>query len=149
MRRFECGNDSLGAREQARSVKRSLIRDGGILSSALIREPRMFGPDGGIVESCGNGMGGGDLPVFVLQNVSVCSLEHARPRSREPLMRRKSSGVLAKLAAAASCFNPNQLHFCVLQELVKKSNRIRAAANACEKMRGQALFRGQDLLARF
>src|SRR6266481_6439575 len=67
VRGFERGNNAFGASEQTGSIKRSGVRDGGIFGTALVGEPGMLGANGGIIESCGNGMRRGDLAVFILK----------------------------------------------------------------------------------
>src|SRR5258708_26951770 len=109
----------------------------------------MFRAHGGIVEARRNRMGRGDLAVFVMQNVSVSSLQDAGPRSGKTLMRGKPSRVFTEFAAAASGFDADHLHIRVTEKIVKKTDGIRPSANACKEMRGQSLFGGKDLLARF
>ena len=126
-----------------------MIGDGGIFGAALIGEPGVFGADGGIVEAGGNGMSRGDLAVFVLQNVGVSALENAGARSRKTLMGGEASGVFAEFNAAATRFDADHLYVGIAEEIVKEADGIRAAADAGEKMRGQALFGGEDLFAGF
>ena len=47
-------------------LQSGLIGDRGVIGAALIGKPGVFGTDGGIVESRGNGMSRSDLAVFVL-----------------------------------------------------------------------------------
>src|SRR5215472_16510169 len=91
----------------------------------------------------------GDLPVFVLQNVSVRALKHAGPRSREALVRCKARSVLSKLAPTPTGLDANHLDARIAQKLVEQPNGIRAASHASDQMRWQALFRCEDLLAGF
>src|SRR5467141_3320015 len=91
----------------------------------------------------------GDLAVFVLQDVGVGALENARTRTGKALVRGEARGVLAELAAPASGFDADHFHFRVAKELVEKADGVRTAANAGEKMRGEALFRSENLFAGF
>src|SRR5690348_997670 len=111
----------------------------------LVGEPGVLGANGRIVEARGNGMRRGDLAVLVLQNVGVGTLEDARARAHKTLVRGEARGVLAKLSAAAAGLDANHFHIGVGQELVKQADGIRAAANAGEQMRGQALLSSKDL----
>src|SRR6266851_1961251 len=122
---FECGDDAFGARKKARGIQSRLIGDGGIFGAALIGEPGVLGSDGGIVEACGNGMCRGDLPVVVLQDVGVRSLENAGTRSRKSLMRGEPSGVFAEFSAAAARFDADHFHVGVAEEIVKEADGIR------------------------
>ena len=79
----------------------------------------MFGAYGWIVESGGNGMRGGDLAVFGLQNISVGALQNARTRSCETLRSSKTRGVFAEFVAAAAGFNADHFHGFVFQEFMK------------------------------
>src|SRR5439155_15628094 len=146
---FERGNNALGAREQAGGIESGLIGNRGVFGAALIGKPGVLGTDGGIVEACGNGVRGCDLPILVLQNVSVGPLQHTGPSATETLVRSQPRRVLAEPGAAAAGFDTNHFHARVAQKLMKEADGIRAAANAGEKMRGQALLRSKYLLARF
>ena len=64
---FERGNYSFGAGEGSRCLDGVFIGYGGVFGAAFVGEPGVLGADGGIIEACGNGMGGGDLPVGVLE----------------------------------------------------------------------------------
>src|SRR5436305_9762744 len=99
----------------------------------------MLGPDRRIIQSSGNGMRQCDLSGFVLQNIRERALQYSRHASA------KTRCVIAKLFAATASFNTNQLYFLVADELVKNSNRIGSAANACNDRRRQLSFRFQNL----
>src|SRR5208337_4490653 len=109
----------------------------------------MLGADGRIVEAGGDGMGGGDLAVFVLQDVGVGALEDAGARAGEALMSGEARGVIAEAVAAASSFDADHFHVSVFQEFVEESDGIGATADAGVEMRGQTLFGGENLLAGF
>src|SRR6266478_731316 len=53
------------------------------------------------------------------------------------------------LATATSSFDADHLYIRVAKELMEKADGVRTAADASKKMRGQALFRGEDLFAGF
>ena len=146
---FEGRDDAFGTREETRGFESGLIGDGGIFGAMLVGEPGVLGPDGGIVESGGNGMRGGDLAVFVLEDVGVRALEDSGARAGEPLRSAESRGMFAKSVTAAPGFDANHFYVGVFQELVEKADGIRTAADAGEKMRGQTLFRGENLFAGF
>src|SRR5712692_7080939 len=61
----------------------------------------------------------------------------------------QAGGVFAKFAAAATGFDADHLYISVAEKLIKETDGIRTAANAGEKMRGDAFFGGEDLLAGF
>ncbi len=143
---FERGNDAFGAGEEARGVESGFVGDGGVFGATLIGEPSVLGTNGGIVEAGGDGMSGGDLTVFVLQDVSVSALKDAGASADKTLCGGETRGVFAELAAAATRFNANEFDTGITEELVKEADGIRTAADASEKMSGQSLFGGEDLL---
>ena len=149
MRRFQRGNNPLRARKQPRGIQGGLIGNGRVLRAALVRQPCMLGTDSRIVEPRGNGMRRGDLPIFVLQNVSVRSLKDSWPRAHKPLMSSQTSRMLAKLPPPPSRFDPNHFHLRITQKLMEQPDGVGPASDTSEKMRGQTLFRSEDLLARF
>jgi len=61
----------------------------------------------------------------------------------------EASGVFAEFTTAAARFDADHLYVGIAEEIVKEADGIRTAANAGEKMRGQAFFGGEDLLAGF
>src|ERR1700722_16073505 len=146
---FERGDDAFGARKKSRGFERGSIGDGGVFGAAFVGKPGMFGADGGVVETCGNGMRGGDLAVFGLQNVRVGALQDSGACAGETLMRRKARGVLAKLAATPASFDADHFHRGIAEKLVKEADGIRTAANAREKMRRQTFLSGENLFSGF
>ena len=82
---FQCGDDAFRAREELCGVESGGVGDSEILGATLVGEPGVFGTDGRIVETGGNGVSGSDLAVLGLQNISVSTLQNARTRSGEPL----------------------------------------------------------------
>src|SRR5438874_13187263 len=91
----------------------------------------------------------GDLPVFVLQNVSVRSLKDSWPRAHKPLMSSQTSRMLAKLPPPPSRFDPHHFHLTITQKLMEQPHGVGPASDTSEKMRGQKLFRSEDLVAGF
>src|SRR6267142_9707 len=92
-------------------------------------------------------MRGGDLAIFVLQDVSVGALENAGACTGEALVCGEARGVFAELAAASTGFDANHFHFRIAKEFVEEADGVRTAANASEEMGRQALFGGEDLFA--
>src|SRR5713226_5566576 len=132
---FKRGDNAFRAREQPRGIESGLIGNRGILGAALVGKPGVLGADSGIVEASRNRMRRGNLAVFVLQNVSVSSLQHAGTCASETLMRGEASGVFTEFTAAATGFDADHFHIRVAEKIVEEANGIRAAANAGEKMR--------------
>src|SRR5262245_26556270 len=72
-------------------------------------------------------------------------MQDAGARAGESLRGGETSGVFAKSIAAAACFDPHQLYIFVVQKFVEEADGVRAAADAGEEMRWQALFSGENL----
>src|SRR5258708_33102291 len=83
---FERGDNTFGEREKLRRIERRMIVNRGIFGAMLIREPRMLRADRRIIKAGGNGMRGGNLAVFILQDVREGALQNAKTRARESLM---------------------------------------------------------------
>jgi len=73
-----------------------------------------------------------DLAVFILQQVAVSALEHARSTAR------KRRRMIAQRAAAAAGFDANQFHSGVRKKRVEDADRVGATADAGEDGIGQA-----------
>ena len=61
-------------------------------------------------------MRGGDLAVFVLQDVGVGALQNAGARAGEALMGGETRGVFAKLVAAAAGFDADHFYVSIVQK---------------------------------
>src|SRR5580700_6515218 len=94
-------------------------------------------------------MRGGDLAVFGLQNISVGALQYAGARAGKSLCSGEARGVFAELAAAAAGFDADHFHREVDEKLVEKTDGVRTAPDAGEKVRWQALVGGENLFAGF
>src|SRR5437899_2142148 len=81
---------------KARGIQGGLIGDRGVFGAALVSQPSVLRADGGIVETRRNRMSRRDLPVFILQDVSVRSLQNSGPRPGKSLVRRQASSVFAQ-----------------------------------------------------
>src|SRR5207248_9250477 len=112
------------ARERRHGIPCGLIGNGRVRRAALVRQPCMLGTDSRIVEPRGNGMRRGDLPIFVLQNVSVRSLKDSWPRAHKPLMRSQTSRMLAKLPPPPSPFPPHHFHLRLTQKMMEQPDGV-------------------------
>jgi hypothetical protein len=149
VRGLEGRDDAFGAREEFCGFECSRIGNSGIFGAMLIGEPGVFRTNGRIIETRGNGMGGGDLAIFVLQDVGVGALQNARASASEALVGGEACGVLAKPVAAAASLDTDHFYAGILEEFVEETNGVGAATNTGVKMRGQALFGSEDLFAGF
>ena len=100
------------------------------MGATLIGKPGVFGADGGVIEAGGNGMGGGDLAVIVLQHIGVSALEDAGSRAGETLVGGQARGVFAKTLAAAAGLDTNHFHVRVIEKFVEQADGVRAATDA-------------------
>ena len=96
VRGFERGNNSFDAGESARCLDGFFVGDGGVFGAAFVGEPGVLGADGGIIEAGGNGMGGCDLSIGILQQVGVCALQDAGARACETLPGGEARGMFAE-----------------------------------------------------
>ena len=64
-------------------------------------------------------------------------------------MSSQTRGVFAERVATAAGFDADHLHRGILEKFVEEADSVGAAADAGVKMRGQALFRSEDLFAGF
>ncbi len=147
--RFQRGDDAFGAREKTSGFEGGGIGNGSVSGATLIGKPGVFGADGGVIETGGNGMSGGDLAVLVLQHVGVSALEDAGARTGETLVGGQACGVFAKTLAAAARLDAHHFYVRVLEKFVEEADRVGAATDAGVKMGGQALFGGENLRASF
>src|SRR5271167_3691619 len=118
---------------------------GDIFGAALIVQPGVFGSDGRVVESGGDGVSGGDLSGAVLQHVRVRALEDAGAASAVAV---EAGGVLAERVAAASGFDADELDAGVVEEGVEGADGVGASADAGDDSGRKLRFRFQDLAAR-
>ncbi len=91
----------------------------------------------------------GDLAVFGLQHVGVGALQNAGARSGEALRGGEACGVFAEFVAAAAGFDADHFYGFVFQKFVEQADGVGTAADAGKKMRGQAIFRSENLRAGF
>jgi len=84
-----------------------------------------------------------DLAVFILQQVAVSALEHARSTAA------KARRMIAQRAAAAAGFDANQFHSGVRKKRVEDADRVGATADAGEDGIGQAANGRKHLPPRF
>src|SRR5678815_242773 len=85
-----------------------------------------------------------DLPVFVLKDITSCSLKNSDSTSSSL---EKTSSVLSQCGAASSCFNANHLHVIVVEKFIKEADCIASATNTREQIVGQPLFQLKNLSA--
>src|SRR5665213_3306880 len=142
VRAFERGNNSFESRQFHERFERFFIRRVGVFHAAGVAQERVFRPDGGVIESGADAVRGLDLAKFVLQNKTARALQHAERAALKP--RR----MLFRLDAASARFHADHPHGFVFEERIKKSDGVRAAADAGDEQVGQALFLFQNLRAR-
>ena len=81
-----------------------------------------------------------DLTVIVLQQVGAVAVQHAGPPRRE------RSRMAPGLDALPACFDADQADVGVVQERMKQTHRVGAAADAGDQRVRQPSFGLQDLL---
>src|SRR5713101_2398153 len=110
MRWLERGHDPFEPRAELEGRDRVLVCDRDVLDALGVAQERVLRADPRIVEPCGDGMRGRDLPVAVLQQVRVGAVKNAGPTAHQ------RSRVLARLDARARGLHTDERHIAVLEE---------------------------------
>src|SRR5215471_3710941 len=84
----------------------------------------MLGSNTRVIESGGNGVRRVHLSGFILQEVTQRSVQNAGPSARERCR------VMSGVESFAGRFDADELHVAVVDERVKRTHRVRAAADA-------------------
>src|SRR4030095_5861004 len=80
---LERGNNPFQPAQKLKCFECLLVSNRCVLDPADIMEVSMFRPHAWVIESGGNGVSAGDLPVLVLQNIDQRTLENSGPGRRE------------------------------------------------------------------
>src|ERR1700733_9273192 len=97
-------NDAFELRAKLESVKRFLVGRREIGHTANVVEPRMLGPDAGIVEPGGDRMAFDDLTVIGLQKIGAIAVQHAGPSAID-----RGCVSVGNMEPMASRFDPEDL----------------------------------------
>ena len=84
VRGLERGNDAFHAREELERLQRLVVGGVGVFHAADVVQIGVLGADGGVVETCGNGVGQLDLAVGVGEQPGLGALQHAELAALEP-----------------------------------------------------------------
>jgi hypothetical protein len=141
--RFEGGNDPFEAREFGKRGEGLFVGGVSVLDTVLVPEPGVFGTDRGVVEAGADAVGELDLAIFILEDVRARALQHAEGTAL------KTGGVLFGHDAFAAGFNAKHFDGRVFEKWIKQANGVRTAADAGDKMVGQAFFFFENLAAGF
>ena len=95
---------------------------------------RMLRPYRRIIQPRRNRMCLRDLPILVLQYVRECSLQNSGNSTA------KTRRMLAQFRPASAGLDSNQPYIAILDEFVKRPNRIRSAAHARNHSRRHPSF---------
>ena len=133
VRRFQRGNDAFQPRQQLKRRQRFVVGRGEIRDAAFFMQPGMFRPDAGIIQPGRNRMRVLDLAVIVHQEIGAVAMQHARPaagdRRRMQLRQPVARGLDAENLDAG-----------IVEERMKQSHRVGAAADAGDQRIRQAAF---------
>src|SRR5450432_2638785 len=149
VRGFERRDDALLVGEEERGVESGLVGDCGVAGTTLVGEPGVLRADGGIIETCGDGMSGGDLTVGVLQNVCIGALKNAGAGSGIALVGTEACGVFSQFTSAAASFNAHHFHGSIAEKGVEQADGVGTAANAGVEVGGKTAFGDENLFAGF
>ena len=107
---FERRDDAFGAAElDGGGYRVIVVGTGAVFGAGFVVQPGVFGSDGGVIETGGNGVGEGDLAVVILQQVAAGALENAGGSAGE------AGGVVAEFVAASAGFDADELDAVVVQ----------------------------------
>src|SRR5260370_34523332 len=104
VRALECGQDALGARKLDHGIEGRRIVLRNVLGTARVVQRRVLGADRSVVESGGDGMGGGNLAVLVLEHIRIGALQYTGSAAAE------ACSMLAQRRTAAPRFDANEAH---------------------------------------
>ena len=137
---LERRQDAFELRAELKRRQRLGVGDGYVLDPPDVVQPGVLRPDSRIVEARRDRMRVIDLTVIVLQQVGAVAVQHAGPPRRE------RSRMAPGLDALPACFDADQADVGVVQERMKQTHRVGAAADAGDQRVRQPSFGLQDLL---
>ena len=132
--RFDCRNDAFRFGKILESVYRFVIGHGNIFRTPDIVEVCVFGTDTGIVKSCGNGVNGCDLTVFILAEIGLHPVEEADSAGIDGCRRFKG------VNASACRFAANQTNARIFDEMIEAADGVGASAHTGDNGIGQPAF---------
>ena len=124
MCRFERRDDALKLGQKLEGVQRFVVGGGKKRDTADVGEPGMFRPDARIVEAGGDRVGLVDLAILVHQQIGAVAMQHARPPAGD------RGGMHPGVEAMTRCFDAVNFDLPVVEERMKKTHGVRAAADA-------------------
>ena len=125
------GDDPLHPAEAVEGAQRLDVGAGDIAGALGVAQRGVLGTDPGVVETGGDRVGLDHLPVGILEEVAVGTVEDARPARLE---RRR---VLPRLDAAAGGLDAEQLHVLVIEEGGEDADGVAPPAHAGDHRVGQ------------
>ena len=131
MRRFQGGNDALELRQGPKSLHGLRVRGGDKPRALVVLPRRQLRPDPGVIQTGGNRMRLGDLPVLVLQHVRAHAVQDAFGAAAE---RRRVAG---RVDAVPAGLHAQELDGGVVGERVEHADGVTAAADAGDDRVGQ------------
>ena len=120
------GDDALGAAQIVEGVQRFGVGDSNVLGTLNFLQPGMFGAHTGVVQASADGMGFGDLAVFILKDEGAVTVQHAGAAFL------KRCRVLACLKAFTRGFHADQLGVLERDIGVEDAHGIAAATHASD-----------------
>src|SRR5271169_5574835 len=120
---FQRGNDALETREKVEGLHGLFVYCIRILDAARIMVERMLRSHGSVIEASGHGMGQFYLPLCILEDECLCTLEYAERAAGEP------GSVLSALDAKSPSFDTIHFNGRIVEKLKEQTHGIRTAAN--------------------
>ena len=139
---FDGGDDPFEPTQQEERFHGFVVGNGLIANTADVVQMGMLRPDGGVIQTACNGVDGGSLAVFLLQEIAFKAVQNALRTVAD------ACGMVAMTFSTAERFNANELNG-VLEERNEHSDGVRTAADTSCYHVGQNARRLQELLPRF
>src|SRR5205085_4621355 len=127
-------DDPLNLGQQHASAKRFFVGNGNVLRAFLVGQGGVLRTNRWVIQTSRNRVRRRDLPMFILQNIGVSTLQHARQPSTE------ARCVVAQFVATSASFYPNQSHALLRDELMKNANSIGTTSDAGHNRSGKLPF---------
>ena len=123
--RLDRRNDTLDTAEVLECIYRLIVGDRNVLCAADIVQVSVLRADAGVIQTGGDGVNRSDLTVLVLAEIALHAVENAQTAGSD------GRGGLCGVDTAACGFTADQAHALILDEVVKRADGVRAAADTC------------------
>src|SRR5690625_2335659 len=118
MRRLQGWHNAFRTTALMESLQGLIIGNADILSTTRILQPGMFGPYARVIQPRGDGMGGTNLAVLILDYIGAVAVQYTNIAGIQ------CSGVLARTPATPRGFHTNQLYRRIVNIRIKNTHGV-------------------------